>query len=367
MNVRRPLFPGSMSGAAKLAGAIVLATGFASIVSGCTVELRHNYEGHCGDGYLDIDAGEQCEPSLLSSWENACQEAYGDAATGGACDASTCQLLLSSDDCPTCGDGLVNQAAEDCDGAPEIECPGKGSVTCDAHCKHVLSCDSCGNGIVEPDLGEECDPSAGCDQDDDCEDDETCDIHTHTCIGEIGVSPLIACSSVKSLADSKDFDTKPYVSGAINPSSCTDQCLWVRTSCGFCGDSYLDKTYSDYGPGGGYIPIAAEACDSDNVPASLEESFCQEHCARGSSELTFGCRYRCNDRCTSLLPPEDEPPQPEVRHEMFECCLASGTSCSFNNPVLPCCWAIENPGAGTGCDPDNAEDGSVIGYFCRSL
>ena len=49
-----------------------------------------------------------------------------------------------------CGDGVVNQVGEICDGADDAACPGE--------CKDDCTCPECDDGILDP--GEECDPSS---------------------------------------------------------------------------------------------------------------------------------------------------------------------------------------------------------------
>ena len=47
-----------------------------------------------------------------------------------------------------CGDGMVNQPGEECDGPDDVACPGE--------CRGDCSCPPCGNGVIDP--GETCDP-----------------------------------------------------------------------------------------------------------------------------------------------------------------------------------------------------------------
>lgn len=79
--------------------------------------------GFCGDGFVDVDSGEHCDPP-----------------DHHLCDPQ-CQIYPL-----VCGDGAV-QAGEDCD-------PPDG-VTCNQDCKKIF----CGNGLLEQ--GEQCDPPDG--------------------------------------------------------------------------------------------------------------------------------------------------------------------------------------------------------------
>ncbi len=81
----------------------------------------------CGDGYLNLIAGEQCDDGNTSA---------GDGC-GSACDIEGC------------GNGIV-EPGEDCDDAGE-------SSTCDGDCTDV----SCGDGLTNAAAGEECDTSTG--------------------------------------------------------------------------------------------------------------------------------------------------------------------------------------------------------------
>ncbi|MEM9488105.1 MAG: DUF4215 domain-containing protein [Myxococcota bacterium] len=89
----------------------------------------------CGDGVVDVAAGEECDDGNLDS--------------GDGCEA-TCLL-------PACGDGIVNSGAEECDDGGE-------SATCDLDCTAV----ACGDSTVNTAAGEDCDDggeSAACDVD----------------------------------------------------------------------------------------------------------------------------------------------------------------------------------------------------------
>jgi len=81
----------------------------------------------CGDGKLDLEGAEQCEPPATAT-----------------CTA-TCQRIAS------CGDGVVT-APETCDDGNTTDCDG-----CRADCGHVDHV--CGDGI--PECGEECDDGNG--------------------------------------------------------------------------------------------------------------------------------------------------------------------------------------------------------------
>ncbi len=98
--------------------------------SGCS----HIGGGNCGDGNLDVSAGETCD--------------HG--SNNGIC-PSTCSATCQTQVCPVCGDG-TRQGAEDCDNGALNGC---GISSCASDC--TLSCgnpQNCGNGTV--DIGEDC-------------------------------------------------------------------------------------------------------------------------------------------------------------------------------------------------------------------
>lgn len=97
-------------------------------------------ESKCGDGRVDIGRGEECEPPNTSHGNWECNE--------------SCKVKKVQPD-PKCGDGTINQSWE--------ECEPIGTTTCDANCRRVRFC---GDGMVDVDLGEECERpnTLGCDR-----------------------------------------------------------------------------------------------------------------------------------------------------------------------------------------------------------
>ncbi|MEM6929076.1 MAG: LamG-like jellyroll fold domain-containing protein, partial [Myxococcota bacterium] len=80
----------------------------------------------CGNGIVDVTVGEACDD-------------------GGAIDGDGCQASCAD---PACGDGIVDPG-ETCDDGNTVDGDG-----CGATC---MSDESCGNGIVDLTVGEECD------------------------------------------------------------------------------------------------------------------------------------------------------------------------------------------------------------------
>lgn len=104
----------------------------------CALEL-----GGCGDGFVQVALGEQCEPSQTSP------------ASPYAC-SEWCRFVL-----PACGDGIL-QEPEQCDlGTGNAETP-------DAACREDCSLARCGDLVLDP-ASEQCDdgnvrPGDGCDR-----------------------------------------------------------------------------------------------------------------------------------------------------------------------------------------------------------
>lgn len=126
----------------------------------------------CGDGIVQTDLNEQCEPPYAGNcnevcrWvESKCGDGRVDFGTGEECeppatrhDGWECNeycKVKKVPPAPKCGDGAVNQKTEECEPA--------GTATCDANCKVIKFC---GDGVVQPELGEQCERpnTEGCDQ-----------------------------------------------------------------------------------------------------------------------------------------------------------------------------------------------------------
>jgi hypothetical protein len=82
------------------------------------------------------------------------------------CSEGTCGAVTPCQ-CPECGDNVVNQSYEQCDGTDDSACPG----LC---VPYSCLCPVCGNGDVEP--GEECDLSSSPCSSGDCLPDCTCSV-----------------------------------------------------------------------------------------------------------------------------------------------------------------------------------------------
>jgi len=129
---------------------------------------------------------------------------------------------------PVCGDGLVNQASEECDPPSDDACPGAclGDCTCSIPAL-------CGNALVEP--GEECD-GGGCPAGRACLGDCTCEPPPPECGNGI-------------VEAGEDCDQTSCPAGGTCQTDCT--CAPVPT----CGDGIVD-------PG--------EQCDGTGCPEGTE-------------------------------------------------------------------------------------------------
>jgi len=113
----------------------------------------------CGDG--TADAGEQCDARQLGVNPSQCRgnctaPQCGDGITdlGEQCDDGTGvngpNYYCSANCTLNCGDGVI-QLGEECDDGPN------NSDAPDANCRTTCSRPYCGDGIIDPRLGEQCD------------------------------------------------------------------------------------------------------------------------------------------------------------------------------------------------------------------
>jgi len=202
----------------------------------------------CGDSV--VDTGEECDdgPRNSDTLPNACR--------------STCQL-------PVCGDGVVDVAFEETcdDGATES---GDG-------CSHVCKVEYCGNGII--DSGEHCDDGNnvwgdGCSPD--CESDESCG----NGVLDPGVGEICDCG--------EDWSDLP--SGCSAPNGTPDSQCSADCQSRYCGNNIID-------PG--------EICDDgNNTSGDGCSANCgsDETCGNGVNDSLVGETCDCGLDASSLPP-----------------------------------------------------------------
>ena len=303
--------------------------------SACLLDLEH--EVACGDGHTDVLSGEECDPGDPASFEDACT-AKGFTAGLARCDPATCQIVADAESCAVCGDAVISPG-EQCDGDSlgNQRCPsGENRVTCDLDmCRLSFdACPSCGNGELEPELGEEC------------------DWNYHPGEGDVS-----ACSDLEPIGA---IQHKGYVQGQVTHSNCTDTCQFSRNSCSFCGDGILDDSYLDHGPQGKPALQGAEQCDGAAIDSDFLSDSCKQIC--GMSNLELRCDFECVDKCGAITIPSDA--------EEARCCVPGGASCDLD---IPCCFKLDHPeevGDGDGCGAVvvETENGPpVYSLRCRSI
>lgn len=298
---------------AILGGMLGAATG----TYACTLELDDAIA--CGDGFVDTQAGEECDPLDRDSFIFAC--AVTNRPNGdGACDPTTCTIINDRDQCAACGDGFIDTGSgETCDGdnLGGQRCPGgEDAVQCTPGCALDFSlCDLCGDGEIDVAAGEECDkadvgglamqrPCAGAD------------------IGGPGeISPLQPPNA-----------NIPYTHGVT--ASCNDDCLFSRLGCSYCGNGRRDPPTRIDAAGN---LTAQEICDGDIFDlAHLTNEFPNSACWESESQPIPGLQpnVACAGDCLGYESREDE----------AACCIQSGANCPLMGATLRCCYDFAHPG-----------------------
>ncbi len=285
-----------------------------------TCACEYENIGYCGDGIVDPDAGEECEPpnTVLST----CDE-YGEDYLQDYCD-SNCKLQ----------DNHCEDDYPGCTSSPECDEFAPGTNGCDATCQPLPFC---GDGSV--DAGEECElPNTN--------DNSYCTQSTETCSGnKLGTRDSFGnCDSVcdcdldsfnyqcvegrcgaECAVDADCNDSDPTTADTCNIDTCT--CEYEQLP--YCGDGKLD-------PG--------EECEPPNTVLST----CDQY---GHDFLQDYCDANCqlqDDDC------EDDYPGCTSSQECDE--FAPGTNgCDEMCQPLPEC-GDGNLDPGEECEPPNSED-----------
>jgi len=288
----------ALSHSAALAAGLLAAALLPS--AGCLLSLP----SVCGDGQVDIEGGEECDPA---------------AASEPLCDPESCTKIILE----KCGNATIDPG-EQCDltAFGNKDCPsGKGFLSCPPDCKlDESTCDQCGNGRIDPEAGEECDPKAG------------------------------SFMQPKDCSELTTYPMKPYTSGRM--TTCTEKCRWYRGPCGFCGDEeaddpqLLDINYPDQ-------LSKRETCDGEDVQLEDLTNYCTE--VRGCPNSM--CAVECLNTCDGFVAEDDA-----------RCCLPAGSDCPVPGKD-PCCYAydheLDDLYATDAC-ADRFESGGLKKRVCKS-
>lgn len=178
-----------------------LLTGWTNCTGACTYNIEMCTGSTCGNGSLESELGETCDPSVAGSLENCrenctfCGDNVLQFDQGETCERSDPWCRLTS--CTYCGDGFVQLE----DGE---ECEPRGSQTntceygdldcrkCNASCEFIPGEPIfCGDGVVQAAFGEECDGGSECTSE--CLWDSNSDGGCNCSSTSAGTTPWIAC------------------------------------------------------------------------------------------------------------------------------------------------------------------------------
>lgn len=290
----------------------------AGMLSGtsCLLELDHTIS--CGDGFVDEDAGEECEPDDEKTYKNACQDKDGPQGEA-ACDPLRCVIIATTDQCAVCGDDEVH-GDEECDRSDLAgqACPGgAGVLRCTDDCRFDYSdCESCGNGDVDP--GEECDPMA-----------------------PVSVTTLQQCEGLEPLTG------RAYAGGQYR--FCRDDCLWDRVGCNYCGNLQID-TELPVDLEGHTAP--AEVCDG----WLFDEAYIEEKLGASICYEVEELRpvVKCDVSCTDIQPANEDQ----------LCCVRKDYPCPLPGSGRKCCFELENGSSAYPCEDRNI-GGPTLEHVCR--
>lgn len=186
----------------------------------CNASNDADCSSSCGDGIIDINTGETCEPETSMP----CVQDVGECDDGDPCTLDA--LVGSADNCnAACTNTLRDEPLND-DGC----CGEQANANVDSDCQP-----SCGNGVRE--AGEECDGETGCDAN--CRPQMT--EEQRTCLERLGEDECAKCSCTncteRSLACHASRDERANeLCGAVLHCSRANNCF--GDAC-YCGESCL--------------------------------------------------------------------------------------------------------------------------------
>ncbi len=212
----------------------------------CTSDCRLDITecgGRCGDNGVDAADGEECDGANLNG--NSCQSLGYHGGTL-SCDAECRFVLESCEALGQCGDAVIQDTFEDCDGANlngqtcETLEQYPGTLACTETCGFELTgCGgSCGDGVIQETFGEACDGAALNGQT--CETQglypgaltcsEICGLDLTGCGGECGDGIL---QEAFESCDNGDFGGQDcrLVGGFFGVLTCDGQCVVDTSAC----------------------------------------------------------------------------------------------------------------------------------------
>ncbi|HKQ71687.1 MAG TPA: DUF4215 domain-containing protein [Polyangiaceae bacterium] len=280
----------------------------------------------CGNG--QIEASEPCDDGNTVGNDGCSATCV--VEPGYACDKTGCKPVSAP---AKCGDGLVNQGETCDDGGNDASAPASGdgcSSTCQTEngfeCKEAgkpcTKLEFCGDGVVQGNIGEECDdgngkPADGC--------SGVCKIENGYACGDAGGG----CTRLWICGNGKVDPGEACDDGnTMGLDGCADDCTYVEG--GFTCPKAPDGT------GGGCVPAPQNTCGDAILGPS-------EQCDDGNKADLDGCSALC-------------------KVESGFTCDASGKNCTR---ILFCGDGKVSLELGEDCDDSNANGGDGCSKLCK--
>jgi cysteine-rich repeat protein len=328
---------------------------------------------HCGDGVFDENE-ESCEAGTASPCATSCDDQkactadslVGSASTcnaecvhreitaaadGDACCLPGSNANLDADCAPVCGNGIVERT-EVCDDGTNDGRYG----TCAVGCKALAP--RCGDGAVQADAGETCEPGSATPCPASCDDENTCTVDgstgsadtctltcTHQTISEPAPGDLCCPEGANSLTD------------ADCPAVCGNNVVELAEAC---DDGVNDGSYDGcatdckaLGPhcGDEIVQLQhGELCDGASCNTDCNDQFgCTKDSYRGSGA-------DCTGHC--IHEPVTEP------KDFDQCCPDGANANTDKDCDARCGNSVVEPGEA--CDDGGHVDGDGCSWSCES-